>query len=649
MIRLIFLCFFLILALAAEPRAPQLVPRDVKTKMEEILKAHAAYKKLTPDLLERILKNFIEEIDPAKGYFLQEEIEPWEHPSEVLIQTALDGFNKADFSVFEQIYAVLEQAIVRRNKIEAEIEQLALPTDVKSEEFKDIQFAKTREELATRILRIKALQSEIAKRFNEESQGIFLQRIQKRRLNRESELLGSGEDRQKTILSFVLKASTQALDSHTNYFTPGEAGQFIIQVQQRLFGIGAQLRDNLDGFSVMRILENSPASQSKKLKINDKIIAVNREPIIGLDISEAVDLIRGEKDTPVVLTVLRESGKENRAPEKIEVELIRNEVVLEESRLETRLEPFGDGVIAHLRLFSFYQDPKSSSAGDLRKAIETIKKDHHLQGVILDLRSNAGGLLPQAVAVTGLFINKGIVVSIKDSAQKVQHLREIEGRPAWDGPLAVFVNRASASAAEIVAQALQDYGRALIFGDDHTFGKGTFQTFTLDPANNPKINPQGEYKVTRGRYYTVSGKSPQLAGVHSDIVIPGILSYLDVGEKFEKFPLANDEIEPHFEDDLADISPMLRIQLGPLYRFNLQQKLTTYAPYLETLRANSRTRIEANRNYQNFLSDLQNRNFDSEPVELFGQSDLQQTEAYNVFKDLIFLMNLQSKHFKAAG
>ena len=310
-----------------------------------------------------------------------------------------------------------------------------------------------------------------------------------------------------------MKATAESLDSHTNYFTPSEANQFMIQVQQRLFGIGAQLRDNLDGFSVMRILENSPASQSSKLKINDKIIAVNHEPIVGLDITEAVDLIRGEKGTPVVLTILRETCKETRQIEKLDIELIRNEVVLEESRLETSLEPFGDGVIAHLRLFSFYQDPKSSSAGDIRKALENIKKDHKLAGVILDLRSNAGGLLPQAVAVTGLFINKGIVVSIKDNSGKLQHLREIEGKPVWDGPLTVLVNRASASAAEIVAQTLQDYGRAIIVGDDHTFGKGTFQTFTLDPINNPKVNPQGEYKVTRGRYYTVSGKSPQLVGV----------------------------------------------------------------------------------------------------------------------------------------
>ena len=201
----------------------------------------------------------------------------------------------------------------------------------------------------------------------------------------------------------------------------------------------------------------------------------------------------------------------------------------------------------------------------------------------------------------------------------------------------MLINRASASAAEIVAQTLQDYGRALVVGDECSFGKGSFQTFTLDPINNPKINPQGEYKVTRGRYYTVSGKSPQLVGVASDIVIPGILSELDVGEKFSKHPLENDTIEPHFDDDLADISPFHRLQLGPMYKYNLQTKLTTYLPYIDILKRNSQLRIRFNKNYQSFLNELQKKNFDSEFIELFGQTDLQFAESLNVIKDLIFL------------
>lgn len=637
-----FFILFFILSLICEGKAPQLTPRDVKGKIEEILKAHVCHKTVTPELAERILQNFLNELDPTKTYLIEEETSLWEHPSESTLQRALIGFKHSDFSLFQEIHSTFVRAIERRNGIEGDLIQRELPIGVKSEEFKELAWAASHEELTNRLLRIKALQLEATEKLGNESQSRFLQRLQKRRLNRESEITGSSvDDRNKIILAYVLKAFTSALDSHTNYFTPTEANQFMIQVQQRLFGIGAQLRDDLDGLSVIRIIENSPASQNNKLKINDKIIAVDQEPVVGMDITEAVELIRGEKGTPVLLTLLRENG-ENRQIEKMELELIRNEVVLEETRLETHFEPYGDGVIATLKLFSFYQDPKNSSATDLRKALEQIKKEHKLKGVILDLRSNAGGLLTQAVSVTGVFINKGIVVSIQDNTGKVQHLREVEGKPAWDGPLFVLVNRASASAAEIVAQTLQDYGRAIVIGDSCTFGKGSFQTFTLDPVSNPKVNPQGEFKVTRGRYYTVSGKSPQLIGVMSDIVVPGILSQIDIGEKFGKFPLENDQIEPHFEDDLSDISPFQRIQLGSTYKYNLQTQLTTYLPYIDLLKKNSKLRIDTNKTYQNFLKELENKNFDSESVDIFSQADLQLTESVNAMKDLIFLMHNRS-------
>jgi carboxyl-terminal processing protease len=600
---------------------------------------------MTPDLMERTVKNFIEELDPTKTYFLAPQIQQWLKPSEETIKQALEGYRKSDFALFETIHANFLSAIEQREEIETRIESSQLPAGVKSEEFKDLSWAQNAEELETRLLRIRSLQLDAAEKLGEENKEKFLQRIKKRRLNRETEFLGqTAEERFKVTLACFLKASASALDAHTNYFTPNEANQFMIQVQQRLFGIGAQLRDDLDGLSVIRIFENSPASQNNKLKINDKIIAVQDEAIVGMDIIEAVEMIRGEKGSKVLLTVLRETGAETeRTIEKLEVELIRNEIVLEESRLEASLEPYGDGVISHLKLFSFYQDQKSSSATDIRKLLEEVKKENKLKGVVLDLRSNSGGLLTQAVSVTGLFINKGIVCSIKDNTGKVQHLRELEGKPVWEGPLLVLTNRASASAAEIVAQTLQDYGRTLVIGDPTTFGKGSFQTFTLDAIQNAKINPQGEYKVTRGRYYTVSGKSPQLKGVQANIVVPGILSELDIGEQFSKFPLDNDEIEPHFDDDLTDVSPMYRIQLGPLYKYNLQTKLTTYEPHLETLRKNSELRIQQNKNYQSFLCELKKKNYDADPIDLFGQSDLQLSEAMNVMKDLIFLMNADEK------
>lgn len=632
-----FFLLLLCLIVCVEAKPPQIGARDVKNKLDEILKTHVFHKRLTPGLGQRILLNFLEEMDPAKTYFLLSDVESWLQPSDGLLEQCIQGFRTADFKLFYEMHAQFLHAIERRNRIEERIASMPLPQGVKTEEFRTVSWATSEEELANRLLRIKALQREACAKLEAEPREKLEKRLYKRRMNYETEQGASSiEERQRLVLARLLKSSAAALDAHTTYFTPTEASQFMIQVQQRLFGIGAQLRDDLDGLSVVRILDKSPASRGNQLKLNDKIIAVDREPIIGLEIAEAVELIRGEQGTSVHLTLLRET-QEN-GLEQLEIEMVRGEIVLEETRLETRMDPFGDGVIASLRLFSFYQDRTSSSAGDLRKAVEEMSKNQSLRGVILDLRGNGGGLLTQAVAVSGLFMQKGIVVSIKDDTGKIQHLRTLEGHPLWQGPLIVLVDRASASAAEIVAQTLQDYGRAIVVGDAHTFGKGTFQTFTLDPVDHPQVNPQGEYKVTRGRYYTVSGKSPQLHGVASDIVVPGILSQMDIGEEFAKFPLENESISPHFEDDLSDLSPFQRVRLGSSYHAELQPQLHCYTPHITRLRDNSACRIQHHGHYQACLDAMAQKNYDAFSVELFERGDLQAEEALQIMKDLIVLL-----------
>jgi carboxyl-terminal processing protease len=399
----------------------------------------------------------------------------------------------------------------------------------------------------------------------------------------------------------------------------------------------------------VRIVEGSPASQTNKLKVGDRIVAVDQDPIVGMDITEAVELIRGPQGSIVNLTVLREAKEsDSTKEEKLDVEIVRGEIVLKESRLETTYEPYGDGIIAILHLYSFYQDSTSSSASDVTAAVEKLKTEHKIKGIILDLRNNAGGLLPQAVSVTGLFISKGVVVSVKDNTGQIQHLRNVDSRKIWDGPLVVLTARTSASAAEIVAQTLQDYGRAIVIGDPETFGKGTFQTFTLESANFGKVNPKGEYKVTRGRYYTVSGKSPQLVGVKADIVVPGIYSQMEIGEKYSKFPVETDEISPNFDDELTDVPLMHRAHLKKVYKTNMQTVMTTYQPYLEVLKKNSTERIAQNKNYQNLLKELEKKDEFIDSADFFGQNDLQLIETSNIMKDLIYFMELSNEHGNAA-
>ncbi len=644
--RFIFVIGFSLSAWGLEARLPDIDAKGVQRKLNEIMEVHASYKNYDQELVKRALNNYVELLDASKTYFIKSDIEYWTEPNDEVLEAVLTGYKHADYEAFAAIHDTMVRAIQRRRDIEAAIKDEDLPTKVDRKEFKDLEWVESEEALKDRIRKVKALQKEVADKLSEELRDKAAQRIAKYRKKYEEEVLNSKPDeKRRYIYSNVLKATASAFDSHTSYFTPDEAKQFLIGVQQRLFGIGAQLRDDINGLTVVKIVEGGPAERGGKLKNKDRIIAVDGEPIVGMDISDAVEMIRGKEGTIVNLTVIRKGETptegEERAPEKkLEVTIERGEVVVKEARYETSVEPFADGVIAYLRLHTFYQDPEDSSASDLHKELERLKKEYRVKGVVLDLRSNSGGMLSQAVAVAGLFITKGVVVSIKDETDKVQHLRDIDGKVTWDGPLVVMVNRASASASEIVAQALQDYGRAIIVGDEYSYGKGSFQTFTLNGSQEAAVNPEGEYKVTRGRYYTVSGKTPQKVGVAADIVIPSALAKLDLGEQHLKYPLEPDTIDPNFDDKLLDIPLMQRGRVSQLYRFDLQQRLDTYKRHLARLSENSKLRIENNKNFQAFLEEIDKEDDEDGDVnEKFGQNDLQLTEAYNVLKDLIVLMN----------
>jgi len=618
-------------------KLPDIDAKDVSTLLAQMTEAHATHKTISCELVKRALACFAQELDPSKTYFLASELDPWLHPTQEQLDLWTQQVKEENFSCFCHIHACMLAAIERRSRYDKLIENIPLPDQVSIKEFKDIMWAENETALQERLLKIKYLQQQALSKLDKEAYNKAQARITKHRQAREEEIRGDTfQDRVKFIFCHTVKAFATSFDNHTCYFTPAEAAQFLIQMQQRLVGIGAQLRDDLTGFSIVSIIEGGPASRNKDIKNGDRIIAINGEPVVGLEITEAVELIRGEEGTTVHLTVLRE---ENEEEQRYEIDITRGEVVLKEARIESSTLPFGDGVIAVIALHTFYQDPIHSSGSDLYEEITKIRKDHKLKGLILDLRHNAGGVLPQAVTVTGLFITKGIVVSIKDNQDHIEHLRELDGKMAYDGPLIVLTSKASASAAEIVAQTLQDYGRAIVVGDEHTFGKGTFQTFSLDSSFSSKINPKGELKVTRGRYYTVSGKSPQLVGVIPDIIVPGILSKAEIGEQYSSYPLETDVISENFQDDLADIPTLQREHIRWLYRFNLQAKMKMYSRFLPLLQENSRQRSGNDIFYQKFLSDLDQEDLDDVTRQVYMQHDFQLHETVNIMRDLILLLN----------
>jgi carboxyl-terminal processing protease len=640
------------LALCEAKTLSSLTNQRVKEKLAEIMEQHATHKFLTKELLRRSLLNFLEELDPYKTYFIEKDVTLWLEPSDEFLLKLSNCCDKADYSVFSQILDKMQQAILRRRELESQIdlanlsEQAADEKELKllASEFKDLSWTKSPEELKERLTKIQLLQQQAVGKLPENLRERGLKRIAKQKEKFESELLSLNTQVQRDILlTRVMKAITHALDSQTDYYTPEEAEQFIIHVQQKLSGIGAQLRDDLNGLTIVKIVEGGPAAVDGQLKAKDRIIAVNNEPIVGMDIVDAVALIRGPEGTPTTLTVIREKKEgDDVVEEKLDITLRRGEVIFKDARYKVSSEPYGDGVIAIFHLYSFYQDSDSSSAADLTKALKELKQTHQIKGVILDLRYNTGGLLNQAINVAGMFITKGIIASIKDSKGNLQHLREMRGVALWDGPLVVLTNRASASASEIVAQSLKDYGRAIIVGDEETFGKGSFQSFSSNATISNKTNPEGEYKVTRGRYYTVSGKSPQLLGVKADIVVPGALSEAEVGEKYSKYPLGSDEIISHFNDDFSDLPFFERYQARLLYRHTQSMPSTLYESYIPLLKQNSTFRVKNNKSYQNFLDLIKKISKEEEVDEVeeaFGELDVQLEEATNIMKDLILLLH----------
>lgn len=366
------------------------------------------------------------------------------------------------------------------------------------------------------------------------------------------------------VLGIYLTALSRVYDPHSDYLNRTQLEQFKISMNLQLFGIGAELRAE-DGYcKVAKLLPGGPAMKSKKINAEDLIIAVaqtNSEPIevIDMDLTKIVQMIRGPKGTQVRL-ILAPAGKKS---ERTEVTLIRDEIPLEDQAAKGKVidMPNGRGEKVRLgviNLPSFYAPTMETSPGprnrevlgkspsvDVARLLTKFKQEN-VQGVILDLRYNGGGSLEEAIKVTGLFIKEGPVVQVKDMDGGVQVDKDTDPSVVYDGPLIVLTSKFSASASEIVAGALQDYGRALVVGDAETHGKGTVQTVqSLRPLmRRSEADPEpGALKFTIRKFYRASGGSTQLRGVNPDIVMPSRFNHSeDLGEEALDNPMEWDEI-----------------------------------------------------------------------------------------------------------
>lgn len=338
-----------------------------------------------------------------------------------------------------------------------------------------------------------------------------------------------------------LNAISRAYDPHTSYLPPTSKEDFDIQMSGSLEGIGATLRED-DGFiKVVRVIPGSAASKQGQLEADDIILKVAEGADEAVDITDtrirdAVALIRGKKGTEVRLTVKKPDGR------RLTIPIIRDVVEIEETFVKgTTINDEKSGQkFGYVKIPSFYRDYSGKTdrncTDDLRAELKKMRQEE-VSGLILDLRNNGGGSLADAVSVTGLFIKTGPVVQIRSSAGNVRVMKDEDSSVEYSGPMIVLVNRFSASASEILAGALQDYGRALIVGDEHTHGKGTVQALLdLDRFVNlrgmDKYMPLGAVKVTIQKFYRISGESTQEKGVNPDVILPSRLDGLESGEQY---------------------------------------------------------------------------------------------------------------------
>jgi len=337
-----------------------------------------------------------------------------------------------------------------------------------------------------------------------------------------------------------------ANDPHTQYLAPQQKDDFDINIKGSLEGIGAILEESDGYIKVNRIVPGGPAWKQKELKAQDNIVKVaqaGEEPvdIVGMRVQDAVKLIRGPKGSRVTLTVKKPEGK------IVLITIVRDIVILEESYAKSAIIVDKDGSkIGYIVLPSFYRDFSNAKAhnasDDLRNELKKIISSGANE-VILDLRNNGGGALDDAVKVSGLFIKHGPVVQVRDRNNNGYINEDHDPSVTFKGKLIILVNTFSASAAEIVTAALQDYKRAIVIGSAHTYGKGTVQTVVnldvpVSTLSSGKSQGGGSLKVTNQKYFRVTGASTQFKGVEPDIEVPEINDYLDVGEKNQDYPLS---------------------------------------------------------------------------------------------------------------
>lgn len=616
---------------------------DIHFIMYKLFELHVENKGYNSTLVKRAFRIYLQNFDSERIYLLEKEAIPFLNMSEDEAQVILQRLEKGDYSDFEKLNRLAQRAISRSKGWRLNLVNSILENEDFIPKDGDYSFYPGSEDelrlrqknLMKRFYLSMAKRSELSSM--ERKKKVF-SLFDKKMMAHERKYLFEDFRAQKLPLSkqkniftlHILKALAKSLDTHTAFFSEEEAFDMRMSLEKEFEGIGVVLSEGIDGVQIADVIKNSPAERCGKVNVNDVIVKIDEKMVDGLSFEEVLDALKRENGKEVTLTL--KHYPENSVSI---VTLVREPISMDAERVTYTYEKYADGIIGKIVLKSFYDNGNGvTSENDLRKAILELSAIGKLQGVVLDLRENSGGFLSQAIKVAGLFLSNGVVAISKYSNNEIRYMRTVNGRPFYEGPLILLVSKLSASASEIVAQCLQDYGVALIVGDERTFGKGTIQYQTITDKKSDVF-----FKVTIGRYYTVSGRTTQVEGVIADIVVPTEFSPFEVGERYLEYSLKADRIGSSYEDKLLDLEGKIKLWFQKNYLPSLQKTKQFWKKILPELKKNSSARIAKDTEFQKFLKESNN----AKKERFFSKNkfaeDLQMKESVNIIKEMIQLEN----------
>ena len=554
---------------------------------------------------ERVLKNYLQILDYMHLYFTQGDVDEFmQRFAPTIASDIVHGNLSAPREIFTRFRQRVEERVAKNKEL------AAAPHDFNSDKSVQIDRKKApwpaNMEEANRLWADRIEAELLQESLNEHPLNPPPKVVTKRY---DKFLKSVNEQSDEDVIKTFLVALSQSYDPHSEYMSPSDMENFNIQMRLSLVGIGAVLRTD-DGYAkIVEVVPGGPADKDGRLKPNDRIAAVAQgeepfEDVVDMKLDKVVEKIRGAKGSQVRLQVIPANATD---PSKRRVIAItREQVKLKESEAKGEVIDAKDADGKTIRLGwltvpSFYADMEGKAKGlasnekgsddgpksttrDVRRILDRMKKEG-IEGLVINLRNDGGGSLEEAINLTGLFVGPGPVVQAKDANGRVSIARDEEKEPFYTGPVVVLVNRFSASASEIFAAALQDYGRAVVVGDQRSFGKGTVQTLLEVGKFMPNFQEQnskaGSLKLTIQKFYRVSGGSTQHRGVLSDIVLPSVTDTSEIGESSLPNPLAYDEVDPQ-----------------PVNKFSFT------APFIEVLKRRSEERVTKDQEFRYINEDM---------------------------------------------